>query len=114
MLPDKPEQVKDVSDRLWEAALRMAWGKVRGDTGFLCDFGYVDWQGHGSSYAIDHARCLIMLGEVEEPRDPLDEAIEAAADTFQALFNSGENPTLRDDFIQAVRQHLGPFLKGEG
>lgn len=97
MLPDKPEQVKDVSDRLWEAAL---------------DKANALWRDEPMLYrqkTADHARCLILLGEVEEPRDPLDEAIEAF---WREWFGGDARPT--DTFREMCNRHFGPFLKGEG
>lgn len=105
MLPDKPEAVKDVSDRLWEAALRKAYSTWKTQAfGFAKTINYPE--------LIDHARCLILLGEVEEPRDPIDEAIEAAHKAYWSA--SWHTSTTLPVFAEAVRTHLGPFLKGEG
>jgi hypothetical protein len=79
-LPAKPAVVAHVSDAHWEAALDAAFGKI--------DNGYSPWRLwiHDTPVAAlltDHARCLILLGEVPEPVDPLDVAIAAVwNDTF--------------------------------
>lgn len=111
MLPDKPEQVKDVSDRLWEAALDKAWASLNGFRH------WTEWDGCSVMWdlLINHARCLIMLGEVEEPRDPLDEAIEAVYRECHLLSRDVEIrfPRRLGELNTAIRTHLGPFLKGE-
>lgn len=107
-LPDKPEQVKDVSDRLWEAAL----DKVTRFYGYNCWSEACFWiTDRLEALLIDHARLLILQGEVTEPRDPLDEAIEALINEWMVARDA--SPIL-DYMKRNIRTHLGPFLKGEG
>ncbi len=106
MLPDKPEQVRDVSDRLWEAAL----DKAHPGWHLLYPYGIT------LNIIIKLAACLILLGEVKEPRDPLDEAIEAA---YRGYHGFDKDDPIDHDWRQSflvenIRTHLGPFLKGEG
>ena len=106
-LPPKPEAVAGVSDRLWEAALDAAAQKniVYGWEHVALNF-HPDCRGA----VIDHARCLILLKEVEEPRCPLDEAIEAAyKDCQNKPWISSEKA--KEQFTDSIHQHLGPFLK---
>ena len=73
-LPEKHPDVADVSDTLWKAALTIACDR----RGYTESFRSIT--GWGSAIVrgvIDHARCLILLGEVKEPVDPLDAAILA-------------------------------------
>jgi hypothetical protein len=97
-LPEKHPDVADVSDALWEAALTIACdcrcyipGSFRGIT---------DWGSKIARGIIDHARCLILLGEVKEPVDPLDAAIKAlwCGDTVPVI-------PLRE-FAAACRKHF--------
>jgi len=111
MLPDKPEQLKDVSDRLWEAGWQAALSEIGYDEHDWGDFlpfqrekGNVD----AIRLATSLAAHLIKSGQVEEPRDPLDEAI----DGLFVEWCSGAFDT--DTFRKSIRTHLGPFLKGEG
>jgi hypothetical protein len=74
-LPEKHPDVADVSDTLWESALIIACDRqcyifesFRSTTG---------WKSETAIGIIDHARCLILLGEAKEPVDPLDAAIKA-------------------------------------
>ena len=64
-LPEKHPDVADVSDALWEAALELAHPDFR-----------TLYRAREFHSAIHHARCLILLGEVEEPVDPTDAAID--------------------------------------
>jgi hypothetical protein len=68
-LPEKHPDVAYVSDTLWEAALTMAcnrqcyiFERFRSTT---------NWESEIAIGIIDHARCLILLGKVKEPVDPL-------------------------------------------
>ena len=67
-IPNKPKDVAHVSDALWETAL------------FAADHGWpmVVLGSQCMMNIIDHARCLILLGEVQEPVDPIEAATEAA------------------------------------
>ncbi len=69
-LPEKPAAVAHVSDAHWEAALNKAlstW-KVQDDA----------WPNRiALPEAIDHARCLILLGEAPESVDPIEAALDA-------------------------------------
>jgi hypothetical protein len=73
-LPPKPEAVAHVSDLHWEAALDAAAQKNKAK-----DFGIVGRNFHPDCVeaVIDHARCLILLGEVAEPVDPIEAAMDA-------------------------------------
>jgi hypothetical protein len=87
-LPDKPQQVAHVSDALWEAALDAAYAYWRGlPDGILFRL------------TIDHARLLIMQGEVEEPIDPLDAALDALWDSWSGAWVKCQMKT-------AIRKHL--------
>ena len=65
-LPDKPKDVAHVSDKLWEVALARA------------DYSWpmIIFGSERMIRIIDHVRCLMLLGEVEEPVDPIEAAIE--------------------------------------
>jgi hypothetical protein len=99
-LPAKPESVSHVSDAHWEAAL---------DAALKCagDFGRVH-ESLNQGY-IDHARCLILLGEVDEPKDPVDEAIDAAWSEFKG--DGGGWEFMRPAFSIAIRAHVIPALE---
>jgi hypothetical protein len=108
-LPVKPDDVADASDALWEAALDAAYAK-------LDDSIVMDWRGWSIHHSfrlilIEHARLLILQGEVIEPVDPLDAAIEAAWDAWQG---ADRRESARVNFIAAIRKHLAPFLKEAG
>lgn len=99
-LPAKPESVSHVSDARWEAALDAAL-KCAGDYGRV-------HEALNQGY-IDHARCLILLNEVDEPKDPIDEAIDAAWRQFTGG-RSGEEH-VRPAFSIAIRAHVIPALE---
>ena len=85
-LPDKPKDVAHVSEALWKCALAKA--------------SYSDslspyWKKHG----IDHARCLILLGEVPEPVDPIEAAIEN-------VWSGGSLEVGKAAFNQKCRKYL--------
>lgn len=105
-LPEKPAIVADVSDAKWEAAL---------------DAANPDWRFYRSSgekmtHIIDHARCLILLGEVPEPVDPIEAAMRAFRASVWELgcVNLGQ----LDKVDMACRRHFAgltfPAAKGEG
>jgi hypothetical protein len=85
-LPTKAAAVAHVSDAHWEAAL---------------DAADKNWKGYASDHncrvIIDHARCLILLGEVPEPVDP----IEAAIDKVWNDLND-----FNEDFHAHCRKHF--------
>jgi hypothetical protein len=72
-LPPKPEAVAHVSDQHWEAAL------VRSDA----DWTMYKPTGELLPRVIDHARCLILLNEVQEPVDLIDDAIWALHRSYE-------------------------------
>ena len=74
-LPPKPDSIADVSDALWEAALVKA-GRTRVEG--VANYSDVFQKIHIRESLIDHARCLILLGEVAEPVDEIDSALNAA------------------------------------
>jgi len=80
-LPPKPEAVAHVSDAYWEAAIAKARLVERS--------------------VIDHARCLILLGEVPESVDPIEAAIESAYEEW--LNDDGE---WRGVFRRVCRKHF--------
>jgi hypothetical protein len=67
-LPDKPAQIAHVSDDHWEAALRRAWAVFKIKKPGTVDFEAVHWgAAEITPTIIDHARLLILQGEVQEP-----------------------------------------------
>ena len=86
-LPNKPKDVAHVSDALWETAL---------DKASYSDSLSPYWK----KYRIDYARCLILLGEVKEPVDPIDKAIRA---TF---YGYGDNRLTECQFNTMCRKHF--------
>jgi hypothetical protein len=71
-LPPKPAAVAHVSDALWEAALVEVFLRVRGgEPKEALERAY----DNELETATDYARCLILLGEVPEPVDPIDAAM---------------------------------------
>jgi hypothetical protein len=97
-LPEKHPDVAHVSDALWEAALTMACDRR---SYFPESFrSATNWGSAIVRGAIDHARCLILLGEVKESVDPLDAAIKAlwCGDTVPVI-------PLRE-FAAAYREHF--------
>jgi len=100
-LPTKPESVAHVSDAHWEKALEKAhpkWFNIRGLAGF--------------DLIADHARCLILLGEVQEPADPISDAIKAAsADAIDLVCRD-----YHTNFETLCRKHFAglTFPKGDG
>jgi hypothetical protein len=92
-LPPKPESVSHVTDAHWEAAIAAAsiphW--------HIC---WESWSGWLREATIDHARCLILLGEVKEPLD----LFEAACGRIvQDWYSTRTVPTSMADII---RKHL--------
>ena len=99
-LPKKPDAVAHVSDSLWEAALQAAWGLLKkSEATSWCTFELVTWSDAGALIVIEHARCLILLGEVVELVDPIEEAIEAA-------WRSLDTESLKTEFNVACRKHF--------
>ena len=77
-LPTKPEAVAHVSDQHWEAALIEV--VRRSDSGiFDPKQRLASIRESSQAGAADYARCLILLGEVAAPVDPIETAIEALA-----------------------------------
>ncbi len=76
-LPEKPADVAQVSDAHWKAALDEACRRQA----YIFEL-FRNWSSTAAKGIIDHARCLILLGEVKEPVDPIDAAIDAAWDDF--------------------------------
>jgi hypothetical protein len=99
-LPDKPSAVAHVSDAHWEAALDAAYGKLA--------VHYISWRdrdpGADAWPQVEIARCLILLGEVPEPVDPLDAAIAAV---WNDTFDCSQGPLALNS---AIRKRLAPFL----
>lgn len=100
-LPKKPAAVAHVSDTHWEAALRKSWNLLRESQATAwCNFEAVVWVEPGAKIVIDHARCLILLGEVVEPVDPIEAALIAMWNEPVASFGSPEL------FAAACRKHF--------
>jgi hypothetical protein len=94
-LPEKPADVAHVSDAHWEAALDKAYSTWSNPIRDLAGTWHL-------SELIDHARCLILLGEVVEPVDPIEAAIIAAAQEAVHLPVSGYHA----DFASICRKHF--------
>jgi hypothetical protein len=107
-LPEKHPDVAYVSDTLWEAALTMAcnrqcyiFERFRSTT---------NWESEIAIGIIDHARCLILLGEVKGPVDPLDAAIKAlwCSDTVPVIPLRNFAATCREHFAGLTFPEVKP------
>jgi len=105
-LPEKPAAVAHVSDQHWEVALDTAahknhvkdWWQVAADFHPDC-----------KRAVVDHARCLILLGEVPEPLDPIDAAIYALFEERTGADSRGDSAwhkARRDAFGTQCRKHF--------
>jgi hypothetical protein len=128
-LPEKHPDVAYVSDTLWEAALTMACN--RQCYIFESFISITNWESEIAIGIIDHARCLILLGEVKGPVDPLakrklpqDEADlcrnDGADDIAQTLDDAiNEIEALRQpaqsdvQIIANERKAIAAWLRGE-
>jgi hypothetical protein len=100
-LPPKPESVSHVTDAHWEAALRQAWLIFSSKRPSTIDFEVVYWGvAEIAPTIIDHARCLILLGEVKEPVDPLGVAFARLLDEYWS------DGILSRDLESIIRKHL--------
>ena len=98
-LPPKPGSISDVSDTLWEAALVKA-GRTRVEG--VANYSDVFQKIHIRESLIDHARCLILLGEVAEPVDPIEAALDAMWKQVSPFIKIYEQPY----FKQHCREHF--------
>lgn len=98
-LPEKPADVAHVSDAHWEAALDEACSRQ----GYIFQLSF-NWSSNYGKGVIDHARCLMLLGEVAEPVDPIGEAIKAARSAWVSDPRYFENHEA--GFEAACRKHL--------
>ena len=93
-LPPKPASLEHISDAHWEAAFEeVARRAGYGGTGVALRH----LSTKGKNGAADYARCLILLGEVDEPEDPIDAAIKAVWDDQWNAVGS---------FAESARKHF--------
>lgn len=103
VLPEKPFAVAHVSDAHWEAALEYALRLSNSKSSSLT--------AGGNKYVFetwaDHARCLILLGEVPVPVDPIEAAIVAAYRRHHGLLSGySPIPELFARFDATCRKHF--------
>jgi len=102
-LPPKPEAVAHVPNSQWEASLDKAMRLSGLGSNIGC------WQSFRNDTIAglaDHARCLILLGEVPEPVDPIEAAIDAAWNEYLANQSGRGIKSASENFSAACRKHF--------